>query len=270
MSSATKLKKSESVTGFVFQEVPLDEAINAVIAGDGNYAEVKAKLLEALPQLPEGKAFAFGLLDGDEVEEDQRRGICMALNSTLKKAKLPWRVTYSGIKKLFVCVPPATPKNYKPKESNGYVPKSGTVEPDIEKAILQLRDSGLSVQKIVEKGFPIHRVRYICYQKFPLKKKKIEAPTNGKSHMGGAPSIDAIETTACKLFGVPSVQLRGKLIPRDLNKVRKAICYVAIRKYHHHFDPVAKQYGLAPQSLWGINSDAVKIPDYIKRLSAAI
>src|SRR5690349_11077691 len=91
--------------GFHFQEIPLEEAVNAVIAGQGNYAELKAKLLDALPKLPPGKAFAFGLPGGDELDEEQRAPICMTLNSTLKKTNSPWRVSYSSVKKLFIVVP---------------------------------------------------------------------------------------------------------------------------------------------------------------------
>src|SRR5436190_1778679 len=115
MMGSPKTQSPKQIVGVHFQEIPLDEAINAVIAGDGNYAVVKSKLLEALPHLPVGKAFAFGLPNGKEVVEEHRRGICMALNMTLKKAKLPWRVTYSGVKKLFVCVPSSTPRTYTSK-----------------------------------------------------------------------------------------------------------------------------------------------------------
>lgn len=108
--------KNGDVIQFSYQEVPLEEAVNAVMAGDGNYSGIKATLLEALPNLPEGKAFAFGLPNGKEVAEKERRGICMALNSTLRKASLPWCVKYSGIKKLFICVPPKNRiKTFRPK-----------------------------------------------------------------------------------------------------------------------------------------------------------
>lgn len=45
------MKPSKEITGFVFQEIPLDEAVNAVIAGDGNYADVKSHLLDVLPKI---------------------------------------------------------------------------------------------------------------------------------------------------------------------------------------------------------------------------
>jgi len=75
------------------------------LAGDGNYASLKATLLEKLPTLTPDKAFAFGMPGGKEVPEEQRRGIYQALNLTFKHADLPWRVTYSGTRKLFLCLP---------------------------------------------------------------------------------------------------------------------------------------------------------------------
>lgn len=98
------MTKHSTVVGFDFQIIPLQEAQNLVMAGDGNYAELKAKILETLPNLQPDQAFAFGLPKG-EVPEDQRRGIVMALNATLNKAKYSWKVTYSGTRHLFVVVP---------------------------------------------------------------------------------------------------------------------------------------------------------------------
>lgn len=228
MSSTTKLKSQKEIVGFHFQEIPLEEAVNAVIAGDGNYAVVKAKLLEALPLLPVGKAFAFGLPNGKEVEEDQRRGVCMALNMTLKKAKLPWRVTYSGIKKLFVCVPPATPRNYKSKESiNGYTPRSKWNDLD-NNAILDLWKKGANVREIEEQtGEDIQRIKYVCYQQNPRKPRPV--PTNpGQGKMDDTKAMREMEAMilqAQRIFKVTPEQIqkglgRGKV-------VRKAICVVA-------------------------------------------
>lgn len=157
---------SKEVVGFHYQEIPLEEAVNAVIAGDGSYAAVKSELLEALPKLTEGKAFAFGLPDGKEVLEEQRRGLVLALNLTLKKAKLPWRVTYSGVRKLFICVPKATPRtNTKLLSIPG-----AQVE---EKAILKLWKAGMSVTQIIKQlGESRSRVQYVCYFKNPRKSRK--------------------------------------------------------------------------------------------------
>lgn len=245
-------KPQKEVVAFHFQEIPLDEAVNAVIAGDGNYAVVKAKLLEALPNLPEGKAFAFGLPNGKEVEEDKRRGICMALNGTLKKAKLPWRVTYSGVKKLFVCVPPTTPRNYneKPdeKKTPGYTPRSKFNKiPNVDNEILALRDGGMSVGKIAAQGFPLQCVKYLCYQKYPRHRKKLPPthPGNGKMEDDQARTeMEAIMSAVTKAF---------KIVPEDfknlhnirIKAVRKAVCAVA---YQRNIAPriVAPYVGISP------------------------
>lgn len=200
-----------TIVSFHFQQIPLEEAINAVMAGDGNYAVLKAKLLDVLPSLPEGKAFAFGLPEGKEIEEDQRRGICMALNKTLHKAKVPWRVTYSSFKKLFVCVPESTSRTYKSK--------SGKDE---------------------------------------------------SSSPPGTLSIEDIESAACKTFNISPNVLRGQTIDREASKIRKAVVYLAARRYGWKLGSVAKYYGLSTSSLYGINQDAKKIHDTIKRLEAAL
>lgn len=99
------MKKSKEIVGFDFQVIPLKDAINMVVAGDGNYGELKAKLLDTLPTLESEQAFSFGLPNGKEVPEDQRRGICTALNVCMRKAGHAWRTTYSSSKRLFVVVP---------------------------------------------------------------------------------------------------------------------------------------------------------------------
>lgn len=112
------MKKSPAnEIGFKWQEIPLEQARNSILAGDGNYAGLKQHLLDKLPEINASnetlpphkqKTFAFGVPDGKpEVAEDQRRAICMVLNLTLKHADLEWKVTYSGTCKLFICVPKA-------------------------------------------------------------------------------------------------------------------------------------------------------------------
>lgn len=96
---------SPAVVGFNFQVIPLQSAVNLVLAGDGNYSELKATLLEKLPSLKDNEAFTFGLPDKTEVDEDTRRGICLALNHTMKRAGYNWRVTYASSSHLFVVVP---------------------------------------------------------------------------------------------------------------------------------------------------------------------
>ncbi len=107
------MKKQKEIQ-FKFEEVPLDEAISASMAGDGNYSGVKAMLLTELPKLERAnavlapqnkKTLAFGSPNGKELEERNRRGICMAINIVLNHAGLSWRLTYIGTRKLFVCIP---------------------------------------------------------------------------------------------------------------------------------------------------------------------
>ncbi len=82
------MKKEKEIIGFEFQTIPLAEAQQAAMAGNGNYAELKDHLLGVLPNLKAEEAYAFGLKKG-EVAEDQRRAICTVLNSTIKKACCP-------------------------------------------------------------------------------------------------------------------------------------------------------------------------------------
>lgn len=237
MGLATKPSEAPSVVNFEFEEIPLDEAVNAVIAGAGNYAYIKAKLLEALPHLPEGKAFAFGSPGGQEVDEDQRRGICIAVNSTLKKAKLSWRVTYSGLKKLFVCVPSSTPRTYKKEPEEGRVRQSKWDDPATEKEIMAWRDKGLSATQITAKGYEHNRVRYLCYQKHPSHtQRKVPAPK-------GSPSLPAIIEAASTASGIPV-----EALTRRQGKVgrpfRKAIQAVATRDFAIDKNEVGKAFGV--------------------------
>lgn len=105
----------ERVAGFDFQEVPLEEAQIMVRAGCGNYAEIKSMLLEKLPRL-EGKAFAFGLPNGKELEQKMWHSICVSINLCLRKSGVEWKVYYSTLKKLFICVP-GKPITYKKSAS---------------------------------------------------------------------------------------------------------------------------------------------------------
>lgn len=160
----------KKILGFHFQEIPLEEAKNAVLAGDGDYGEVKAMLLQKVPELELRNAalapkdrltFAFGLPKG-EVPEDQRRGICMAINKMLKKAGHQWKITYSSTKSLFISIPTIR-RTY----SKGTPP-----EVDGGK-IFELRKSGMSAAKISEElNIPLKTARYLCYQKYAQKAGK--------------------------------------------------------------------------------------------------
>lgn len=260
MGLATKPSKEASVVNFEFTEIPLDEAVNAVIAGDGNYASIKAKLLEALPKLTEGKAFAFGLPNGKEIEEDQRRGICMAVNTTLKKAKLPWRITYSSIKKLFVCVPSSTPVTYNKEPREGYyVARSKWNDPALEKEIMALRDQGLSVNQIVAKGYEVNRVKYFCYQKYP-------GGTPGKPPPPAAsPSLSRIIEAASAASGVSADALRNRG-DRSGQPFKKAIQAVATRDFAIDKFEVGKAFGITGEAVTFNLKTAFKVENEINMI----
>jgi hypothetical protein len=166
MMGSSKAQEGKEISRtFGFQEIPLDEAVDAVIAGDGNYAVIKAKLLEALPALADGKAFAFGLPDGKEVPEDLSKGaeLCMRTDYSahLKKAKIGWRVTYSSLRKLFICVP--TKKPMPPELSMSR--KVGGLNADNSQIVRRFGTKVLSVRKIVEQtGEDLGRDKFIRHR----------------------------------------------------------------------------------------------------------
>ena len=96
---------AKTVTGFNFQTIPLEEARSAVLAGSGKYSELKEILINKLPTLAPNEAFTFGLPNGAALSDLDRKGISMALASTLRKAGIDWKITYSESKKVFICVP---------------------------------------------------------------------------------------------------------------------------------------------------------------------
>lgn len=167
-------KNKKEIVGFEFQEIPLEEARNVVLAGDGNYSEVKERILTMLPEIEarnarggEQKAFAFGLGRGEEIQEDQRRGLCVAVNKALKKGKIDWHVTYSGSRKLFICVPEARKEAV---QARHYVPRSrGSDVSEMDAELLRLRDQeGLSTAEIIAMNkYPRWHVKYLLEQKIP-------------------------------------------------------------------------------------------------------
>ncbi len=110
-------REKKQIVGFDFQIIPLSEAKAMALAGDGNYSDLKAKLLDVLPTLEADQSFAFGLSKG-EVPEDQRRGICQALSLTLKRAGHNWRVSYNSGKRLFILIPFESKTYVKQKHSS--------------------------------------------------------------------------------------------------------------------------------------------------------
>lgn len=110
-----KTKKQE-VVGFSFQAIPLHVAQSMATAGNGKYSDLIAKLLEVLPDLKPDEGYAFGLPKGEVKEEDRHR-ICFVLNSRLRQSRVFWRITYSGNKRLFVCIP--RKRTYKKHKGKG-------------------------------------------------------------------------------------------------------------------------------------------------------
>ena len=145
-------KEQEDEIGFEWQEISLEEARNSVLAGDGNYASVKQKLLDKLPALDGDKTIAFGLPGNKELDEKTRRGICVVLSNTLKKANLPWKVTYSGTQKLFICVPNALNL---PISRGAYNKRPKPTTPHIRKLSEQTK---ADIIKLYKKGFSQYKV----------------------------------------------------------------------------------------------------------------
>ncbi len=180
-------KQNGDVIGFQFQEIPLKEALTVILAGDGSYADVKQVLLEKLPLLPDNKAFAFGLPSGKEVPEDQRRGLCLAINATLKRAKFNWRITYSGVKKLFICVPRSAPRAV---ETNGHSPKhrGWQLSEELVGQIMALRKEGLTSPQIAEKlGIPKGSSDYVVYGNYHKRNKGRLQPKKTQTKDGLTP-----------------------------------------------------------------------------------
>lgn len=118
--------KSGKSSGFVFQTIPMDDALRMVRAGGGVYSELKDMLLEKLPQL-NGEAFVFGLPNGKEVPEKDRKPISMTINKCLRQAGLFWKLTYHEKRKLFVCVPKENlaPRKYKIQKKSSPTGRGG-------------------------------------------------------------------------------------------------------------------------------------------------
>lgn len=170
-------KPVADVVGFDFQVIPLEDAKRLVLSGDGNYSELRSKVLEEIPKLKPEEAFSFGLPNRQtELDEKVRRGICMTINSTLRKVGLDWKATYSSGKKLFLVVPRHSLISKKPKYP-GYTPKSKhNKDPEGERKILDLKQQGVSASEAARRlGFPITRVSYIYYQKYKAALKKGDA-----------------------------------------------------------------------------------------------
>lgn len=99
------MSQAKDEIGFHFKEIPLDEALSAVAAGRGRYAQLVESLLHKLPSLSPDKAFAFGLPNGTKLSDADIKKINTTVNSKLRRAECPWKVVYSETRHLFVCCP---------------------------------------------------------------------------------------------------------------------------------------------------------------------
>lgn len=214
--------------GFDFTEIPLEEAQSVVTAGDGKYSDLVIMLSKKLPELEmnnmnippkDRKGFAFGLPSGKELDEKERRGLCHTVNLRMNRQGVGWRVTYSGNKKLFICIPRKS--KIKSVKDDSYVPKSKWNGKEDEVKIMDLRDKGMSVPKISRTtGIDLQRVSYICYKKY-AKGAKVPLPTAIKPKS----TIDVNEfiETVKKTFKIDT--LKG----RNTRTFRTAACIVGKR-----------------------------------------
>lgn len=162
--------KEPKELGFSFVDIGLVEAQNVIAAGDGKYSDLLIMLTETLPaieqrnaDLPssERKGFAFGLPNGNEVDEKDRRGICHVVNLRLNRAGIAWRISYSGTKKLFICVP-----RQDKIRSIRQLREKNINPPDIGERIIGFRKQGMKYREIAKKlGITNSFVSYYLNQK---------------------------------------------------------------------------------------------------------
>lgn len=191
--------KEKAVVGFVFEEVPLQEALNVTLAGKGHYAQLGEHLLKVLPTLQE-KAYAFGLPSGKEVTDEARKNICMTLAQVFRRASLTWKIMYSENRKLFICVPSAPLVASRPS-----LMKSR--DPAAREKILNLHNQGLTPQEIGKMtGFSKNQIRYTLYR------------TNGPKKDSRKPAEPFI-ALAKRVFGVSEFS----------RSQRKAVCMVGVK-----------------------------------------
>ena len=94
---------------FEFQPIALVDAIRLVAAGGGKYGELGSKLINLLQARKPDQSYVFNLSSGKELPDPVRRGICTSVTSSLKRAGIAFRVTYSSEQKKFVAVPRLKP-----------------------------------------------------------------------------------------------------------------------------------------------------------------
>lgn len=168
------------IVGFNFAEIPLEEAENVVAAGEGKYSSLVVMLSQKLPEiemnnmnvpLKDRKGFAFGLPNGKEVDEKERRGLCHTINLRLNRQGIGWKITYSGNKKLFICVPskPKTPRS-------GNMRNSSEASDALVRRVRELKAGGLKIAEIAKTlGKTTSSINYWLYKK-PSPSAQEEAP----------------------------------------------------------------------------------------------
>lgn len=166
-----KETKEPKEVGFVFEEIPLQDALTVIASGDGKYSDLIIMLSKKLPELEqnnmnvpasERKSFSFGLAGGKELEEKDRRKLCNSVSLRLRKGGVNWRIHYSGNRKLFICAPTKV-KDRKPLPL--YRAQSSEIAAE-EAQALELRKQGLPYSQIAAKmGILESRVSYICGKK---------------------------------------------------------------------------------------------------------
>jgi hypothetical protein len=96
---------SLTLLDFDIQTIPLADAVKLVAAGGGKYGTLAHQIIERFATRKSDETFAFGVPGGQELPERLRRGVSTSLTTALKRAGIPWKVTYSGERKIFIVVP---------------------------------------------------------------------------------------------------------------------------------------------------------------------
>lgn len=90
---------------FEIGEISFQEAERLGAAGGGKYGALAEQLLQRL-QAPNLQTLpVFSLPKGGELPERERRALCWSLNSAFRRARLPYRTSYSSERKIFFVVP---------------------------------------------------------------------------------------------------------------------------------------------------------------------
>lgn len=225
---------------FELKEIPLSILMPMIQAGSGNYSELKEELLTEIPKLEarnaangkEPQGFSFALPGTEEVPETQRRGICLAINLTLRKAGLRWRSTYSNKARMFLVAPHMAGT---PNPGLG-VDRSEALQEFREK-VLELRSTGLTLRAIAAKlGVKVGRVNYAVFGDYDRTLQR--AKKTSKNHDD---VLNNLVETACTVLETTKENLTRK---RSHSPVRPAIMKIAYEKYGIQDGVIASFFGL--------------------------